>query len=479
MGEGFLKFKRRVAVDALVKSLIVGISFGLAAFSVLFLLFKREIIGLEPLFCVLIGVGVALLTGGGVFVLFLPSDKKLAKRLDKELVLHEKVQTMVAFEKDDADMVKLQRTDTEERLRAVSASKIRFGKIWKYIVISVLAIATFVTALVVPKKPPEEPYDPGYEMSNWQQVALENLIAYVKKSELAEEAKTYTVEQLEGLVDVLLETDKQSVMKTHVINVIVKVDGKVDAVNTYGRLKKALLASNKDSVAAFGEALVPLQDSPSVTAFADFKTFAAYAGFAEFAPAFTSGVDKILSDSKESSTDALYTAISNFSTELKEIQENLSTYTETTFTAVMEGEGGVGGLYTTAADGIHDALAEQKTNSDIAEYVITELMDIFDISADELPDLGEDEFAGGGSDDEGNNDEKDDPASGGIGKGEQLFGSDDVIYDPDKGYVTYGTVLNDYFAKVTEKLMDGEISPEMEEFIRDYYATLYNGSEKE
>ena len=59
-----------------------------------------------------------------------------------------------------------------------------------------------------------------------------------------------------------------------------------------------------------------------------------------------------------------------------------------------------------------------------------------------------------------------------------IFGSNDTIYDPDRdAYVTYGEVIGGYYAKISELLVDGNLPPELEEALGDYFAILFNGSE--
>ena len=112
---------------------------------------------------------------------------------------------------------------------------------------------------------------------------------------------------------------------------------------------------------------------------------------------------------------------------------------------------------------------------------VARLMEIFDISEDELPAEEkeqlptEDDYP-----DEEDKNEEDKGNQGGIGNQEVLYGSDDTIFDPVKNeYVKYGDVINEYFAAVSEKIVEGQIPDTLEQFISDYFATLYDGSEKE
>ena len=105
-------------------------------------------------------------------------------------------------------------------------------------------------------------------------------------------------------------------------------------------------------------------------------------------------------------------------------------------------------------------LAEQAINAEVGLYATEELMKIFGIQKNELPPEVEEEIedskheSGEDGSDEEDDDEKGD--SGGYGSGEVVFGSDDLIYYPDEeAYVKYGEVINEYYARIMEKIKNG------------------------
>ena len=127
---------------------------------------------------------------------------------------------------------------------------------------------------------------------------------------------------------------------------------------------------------------------------------------------------------------------------------------------------------------IHDALYQQSVNRKISNATIVELMDIFGISAEELPELdNEEKLPVGGNDHMDYDDDDYNITDGGLGSGEVLLGSEDMIYDPDQmTHVKYKDVINDYDAKVAGKIQDGTLPPEIVEYINDYFATLYGSN---
>ncbi|MBQ8416264.1 MAG: hypothetical protein IJX13_05130, partial [Clostridia bacterium] len=117
------------------------------------------------------------------------------------------------------------------------------------------------------------------------------------------------------------------------------------------------------------------------------------------------------------------------------------------------------------------ALADQVADRTMGEHVVAELMDIFDLTEEDLPEADEDSSDSS----EGENDKKDEEivGEGGIGTGEMLFGSDDTVYDPDgHTHVKYGDVIFDYYALVLDAIQNGDLSEEWKQYIGDYFAAL-------
>lgn len=191
--------------DLWLKAAIIGASAALLAVGILLLLAKRS--DLSPTLC-LLGV-IALPVGSGLFLLLKRNNhRKFAKTLDGDFALHEKVQTMIAFEQSDTDMAALQREDTLRRLAQIPPKKLRFGNLWVYILLPVLALAMMGTAIACPEKqeqPYVEPYEPPVEITDWEWEALDKLIDYVQTSKADEQIlKQETLKALRALKSLLL-----------------------------------------------------------------------------------------------------------------------------------------------------------------------------------------------------------------------------------------------------------------------------------
>ncbi|MDE6585369.1 MAG: hypothetical protein K2K80_01650, partial [Clostridia bacterium] len=102
--------------------------------------------------------------------------------------------------------------DTGARLASV---KIKFTKLWAYILVAVLSVGIAVAAPFVPLKPGEAE-DPPYVISDWQDEALAELIEYVRKSDADEQTKTGTVAEISSLAKLKESEVTTSEMETFV-----------------------------------------------------------------------------------------------------------------------------------------------------------------------------------------------------------------------------------------------------------------------
>ena len=70
--------------------------------------------------------------------------------------------------------------------------------------------------------------------------------------------------------------------------------------------------------------------------------------------------------------------------------------------------------------------------------------------------------------------------SGGLGTGDFIYGSNDLVFDPYTGtYRPYGEIINDYFVKANEQITDGKTSDEIADAVEEYFDMLFGGTNKE
>ena len=466
MGKGFSKFKRKLRAGAVIRAAVFGLSLGLLAVSGLWL--TAKLTAAEPDFFrySLYGGAVAAIGLAVMLLILLPTKRRIARRVDKHLSLGEKTQTMLAFRKDNSPMVALQREDTDRILRETPKKRVKGVCTWLFVLIPVaVALTLTATALVPAKEPPAPPpvVENNFTITPWQTQALKDLIEKVKASDMEEQPKEATVKQLESLLIKLGSIKKEPAMKEAVISCIEGIHKAVSEHNTYDTLAQALFKSPSDTVQDLGGAVNSLK---ALLVGEWMNTTATALTEGGITPAeLAAGITQSLTASGVDPENEVYMALLAFAVELAAMPDT----TEETVAPVMA----------KAEENLNAALFIQATNEEVEDDTIYTLLYIFGMKASEVPEhIFNNPDDPRGEDDYEEEDDLDHIHSGGLGSGEMIFGSNDTIYDPDReAYVTYGEVLGDYYARITDLLVDGKLTPELEDALNDYFAILFNGSE--
>lgn len=479
MGKGFKELRTRYRSGALIRAGIFGISLGVLCSAAIYMAQKLIGLPIDPVLFILPGLGAAAFGFLLLALILYPSDKRVARRLDTRLRLNEKVQTMVAFTDKDSAMIEVQREDTQAKLGAAKAKELRTGREWINAILPVLAAAMLAAALIVPAKaedPPEEPpiIDPDFDITAIQIQELKDLIQYVKGSNMEQEPKLLVVEMLEGLLADLEAATKESQMKEKVIGVITAVQLLLDEVNTSDDISFELAKSERDEVHKFALMIRNQQyagvgstlSAIKLSLTADITKDELTALVTEYIITFITA----LGEAGVEESDLLTAQIALIATRLDEICAKIEN------TAMTEIQTELKQLFDNVSFDIASALQIQSYNTEVAETVINTLIDIFGLSLDEVPVYDdedaifetpvqppEDEAPGKGDD-------------GGAGTGEMEYGSDDIVYDPATGlFVSYGTLINEYQATALALINEGKVPMSFEDFITDYFATLFAG----
>ncbi|MDE6294371.1 MAG: hypothetical protein K2L88_07110, partial [Clostridiales bacterium] len=195
--------------------------------------------------------------GGGVAFLCLRTDDgKIAKRLDEELELSERVQTAYVYRDSDGFMSDLQRADAASALTEHSANKLGFGNLAVTVVLAVLLVLGVVALPVIAvyadtsKSAPSAtlpPDDPPRPVTDWEWQALDDLIEYVRSSKkVDEQAKSGMLTALNGLKTVLLGGVSQSGLSVFVQNTVTEIRNAVTAANERRGITDEQKQSNSD-----------------------------------------------------------------------------------------------------------------------------------------------------------------------------------------------------------------------------------------
>lgn len=504
MGENFKKIRRKHILYAVLKSVVCGISLGLAAVGAVLLGVKLSNGELNAGWYVLIGVGVALALGGAAFAVFYPTRKKSAQRLDKSYALRERASTALEFEGNNGAIYELQREDAEKKLaslpvpRGGAAVKQAFIIAWKYALAAVLALALFITAASLPVKAQES--DPKFQISEFQLIAVRELVQNVRSSNLDDELKDPAVATLEQLITDLQLADTQGKMERIVYTALDDVAAVLKPVGTYVQVSTALGKNkltylvravrrgvtvyknygfeNYDEVKLFNadkENIVISVVTQHMENYRDTLGLSGIEGEAEFsvdtlesniltitAAVANSGIDQ---------TDPLYVAFIDFGNRLNTLKQQADNGLAGD---ELVAEAGI--VFNAATSSISGALAQQAYVLAVNKHVDVFLRNTFNLPPAEEEKEFDDDYENPGGSVPDTPDSGDDSPGGGYGTGETIYGSDDLIYDPDSGeYVKYGELLNRYYAIMQEYLRSGTLTPEQETHIRAYFETLFSG----
>ena len=512
MSERFAQLKRRFVLTAVLKSIVVGVCCGLVATGTVLLALKLNATTIANLYYALIAVCTTVIVTGIAFAIFAPTDKRVAKKLDVEYGLKERVRTALAYQGNDGDVYQLQREDTAATLNALKLHKPTFKQIWVYALAALLAVAMITVALLVPAKvitappvDPPEPPEPSWEelpfnVSEAQLERLGEVVQHVNGYALDEQLKEKIVGELTTLLDLLPTATTNGDMLNLAVNTVRKVDDNCKAAVSYYKLGNSLNNMGRADVAKIFAAgaetykKYTLQDNSAVISFynnrasiadeymeeslSEFLTtiIAAHTTAQADADAIYSSINLAIIMANVSADNALFMTLNNFKNELHNYK-------------AVPGDGGeeltaeqaalvakIDTLYTNFSYRIADELADQAFVFAVDTYVKNVLLEILALT--DRPDanvaIGYDLTAASG----GNSGGKDDDESkgGGYGEGDTIYGSADLIYDPDTGeYVPYGQLINKYYAIVNALLNEGKLTEEQASIIRAYFETLLSG----
>ena len=468
MGNGFHKFKRKLRLGAWLRAAICGISLGLIALAVQWtvakLLAKEGAILLYAA-----GACVPAVMGFGVMLaILLPSNRRIAKKLDTSLGLGEKVQTMLAFRNDPGDMAALQREDTDRILRETPRKRVKGACTWLFALIPTIACLCMLGAILTPAREPDVPPPPvdlTFSMTPWQEQSLKDLIEKVKTSDMEEAPKEGVVKQLESLLIKLKSVRKESVMKEAVISSIEAIHGIVSNHNTYDLIADALCTGMTSSVCDLGNAVNSLE----ALLVGDWMNRMEESLLEDRAVGATvaAAIRSTLQASRVDESDPVRQALLHLAEDLASVTSDTS---KTEISTLLDQNELL----------LNAVLYVQAINEAVEDDTVYTLLSIFGIKSSDVPEHlfnhPDDPRAEGDYDPE---DDMDKIHTGGIGTGDVIFGSDDTVYDPETGtYVPYGEIIDRYYARITELFVDGRLTPEMEKAVSDYFTILFDGSDR-
>jgi hypothetical protein len=259
-------------------------------------------------------------------------------------------------------------------------------------------------------------------------------------------------------------------MKQTVTAAMVEIDAVTDGINTYTALVRAMKSSTSPKLKELAEALGtpadPILESKYQALKASLEGDELKADVNSLATALSVAADA----AKVAEVDPLYLALQQFSQALTAFAKTVDELGEEERGTVLMR------VFESAAEQMSPALNQQGINRATTDTTNNELMSIFGIAWNELPDelkYPDDEEA---STEDNEQQEQEDEVIGGGGKGsgEVIYGSDDAIYYPkDETHVKYGDVIDEYNGQKVTDMEERPLSDEIKAFIDKYFSDLY------
>lgn len=495
-------------LKAVIKNGVLAIVAGLAITGAMLLALKLTANEIAWYFYLIVGIVCAGIAFGIGFLAFKPNDVTLARVLDNDFGLHEKVQTMVENTQNSGIMIETQREDTQEKLGNLPKQKVRFSRIWGYILSAVLSAAIFVTSIMIPAKVKPEPELPPelqiHQLGEFEKRSLVELASEIRRSNLKDELKENVAVVVDDLAIELAEYRLIDLQDT-VFAAIARVDALILSQNTYRSIYSALTG---DIVKSLANLIRTIPMSYKTT-----EAITSYEEVTRIGNSLDGSVEEnikgkmqaILNSFPKTSAQALADGAYAYATALIPALEVLSAFEPTAiyngmiafnvgvqkafdlqqmnydFETVFEQlEITFGGLQ----DVLVDTLKTETYNNMMDEYVRNRLAAIFGYTLDQIPAVpslgGNGSGTGGGIGENGDAPDDDNEGTGGGGNKEGLFGGNAMVYNPEtQKYESYGDVfLSDYYAKLFNLLQDENVSEEMKMYIRNYIHLLLVGPEE-
>ncbi len=467
MGQNFVNYRKKTRRVSLLVSFFLALGVGAAVLAGIILAFKYYGRPVEVLHYII--AVCAVFISFPLFVLVLtPSDKRLAKRLDDEHHLNEKVRTMVEF-KDSADpFAELQREDADEKLGKIKFTPWRKKSLISMILVLVISSASLLTAFIVPGRADYvEPEKPLTEFDKqWILTELSDLIDTVEKSLISDPLKEQTLEELVSLKDFVSGHDYLSEMNLQAIKSVIKINGALKNENTALLIGEKLSECKNTTLKELGSELLKLNGTNVQKKIVQLMNELDGANKEEVS--FVADEITAAIESSGADTASPFTAL------MKNLASALHGYSNDSLSSVEDAFGNV------KTEAMNQTMI-QNINKMITGTVISRLSSLFGITANDLIEAGADEdidinppsvLPPEDDGDEGK-DENDQIGSGGIGTGDRIYGSNDMIYNPyTDEYVPYGEVFDEYNNKVLQMVEDGRIPQDFEEFIKEYFRGL-------
>lgn len=467
MSKSFLVFKRKVRAQSIIAAILLGLGISAAVLAVITLIGRYSGNTPTTLHYVLTGAA-AIILSVALYFIFMPSDKRLARRLDTLYSLDEKVSTMVELRNVDSAFAALQREDADTRLGEKPRRAVKSRQLIAGLLVFAISVCFTVGAWLIPVKADdgETPIDEFDKQ--WLITAIGELITMVENSYVNEGLRESTLNALNSLLDFAMESDYLSEMKAEAITTVLSINSALKTANSAEALSVKLAESSNEKIIALAKELASLSGSASKNALIELGEYVD--GVSSDDAVFVADeLNSYLASSGIRNDDALYAIFKSLVSAIKDFED-------------------IEDAFDSAAKKLSSEIIVQNVNKSTINIVINKLCNLFGITENDLKaedpdvdiDIRDPDDQGQTPPDDGVEEPDTNIGSGGLGTGDVVYGSDDMIFDPDTNtYRPFGEMLNDYFAKANEKITDGKTSDEISDAAEEYFGTLFGTNNKD
>ena len=470
MGNNFKKIKVKFIVESLLIALFISILLGLLISSILVLTYKQLGLEYDILLFVLCSVGVFLVSFIVSFIILKPNDIKVAKRIDKQMNLKEKISTMLEYEDKEGYIITKQREDAADKLNNLSVKKIKMH-FNKYLLILPLIVLPFCLTSILVDSKFEETKPPIEEPISGDPYIIEQIKDLIREVNedvnLMYPVKEAYVLHLEGLIEAIDVADISRAKEVEAVNLtITNISLSSSILNSIDDISLALSNSNLAEAHVLGTALASYDSEKINSALEDIRSYlnspSARQRQLNYEELINDGF-QLVDNERLDADDELYVEFTNLKNNLAE-----AIMATTTYYSDLEN------VINNAKKTFEEAVIRQVETLYMANYLEERLIAIF-----ELPNNDEPINPPVPNPPSGDEEPTDPDTGGGGGHGDTIYAGDDIFYDPDEGLVPYYEVIAKYSAYIEGLVQDGVISEELANYYIEYFNNLYEVDEGE
>ena len=495
---GFKRFKVREIAARAFKAIMLGLTAAFVCGGVYTLITKFipfKLYDLRAIFIVLIFLAIFFWCGVIMSIAFWPTgfitffalrrkDKAIAKSLDENLKLKEAMQTSVEYSDDDSQMARLLRLDLKEKTDEIKTRRYRIKRLPIYIISLVLSGLFIFSTLCVPYKILEKEPDKvePFKLTEMQKAQLESIIIRVNNSNMEADAKAQVADEIRALIDVLVVTDEMPAAMDFINLSVKKIDKITKDTGTSFALYEELVGSDNRFTREIGRLLTKFnweryaKKREDIRAMFDHKEFGTEE--ADIAKITSETIVKIRDNAEAlrielertgtDPADPLYGQLIATANKLEALANDLEQGYINYRNAV--GKDGNGEIYDILT-GIYAPLDKQYVNYEVGFGASDEIRKMFELPVPQREDNTVEKDQTGEEEEEEDEEQKDTDGGGGNG---DVYGSNDIIYEKEKGHISYGEVYDIYYKIMSEE----SYTPEQKKAIQEYFEILSRGLEE-